>query len=294
MVSLTPGAASELFRGSPDDWIATGPGTEVAYRKVGSGPDVLFVHGWPASGATYRGLLPYLADQVTCHLLDLPGAGQSRFGETSDLSIAGHAAAVRTVMDQLGLGDVAVVGHDSGGMIARFALAGDERVRAWGLIDTEQPPRPHWRFAAFLKIKHVPRFERLLGWAVNQRRLRRNEFVLGSCFQDRSLLDGEFEEFFLRPLGEDPHRRMGAKQFARSFDIDLFAELADLHARIEVPVHLVWGDDDPFFPLERTRSMMAGFGGPVDLTVIEGGRLFHHEEYPDKAAAALLPTLTGG
>jgi pimeloyl-ACP methyl ester carboxylesterase len=67
---------------------------------------------------------------------------------------------------------------------------------------------------------------------------------------------------------------------------------ADLHAKITVPALLVWGDDDPFFPLERTRAMMSGFRGPVGLTVIEGGRLFHHEEFPDQVAAALLPVLT--
>ncbi len=293
MSSLTAKAASALFRQPPDRWIETQPGTAVACRKIGTGPDVLFVHGWPASGATYRGLLPHLVDHVTCHLIDLPGAGTSRFDEKSDLSITGHAAAVRTVMDELELDDVAVVGHDSGGMFARFALAGDERVRAWGLVDTEQPPKPHWRFAAFLKIKYVPKFESVLAWAVNQQRLRRNEFVLGSCFQDSSLLDGEFEEFFLRPLAQDQHRQMGAGMFARNFDMALFGELAGLHAKIEVPVHLVWGDDDPFFPLDRTKTMMAGFGGPVDLTVIEGGRLFHHEEFPDQVAAALLPILTG-
>ena len=46
-----------------------------AYRRVGVGPDVLFVHGWPVSGATFRTLLPHLVDHVTCHVVDLPGAG---------------------------------------------------------------------------------------------------------------------------------------------------------------------------------------------------------------------------
>ena len=40
---------------------------------------MLFVHGWPVSGATFRTLLPYLVEHVTCHLIDLPGAGSSRF-----------------------------------------------------------------------------------------------------------------------------------------------------------------------------------------------------------------------
>ena len=65
----------------PDRFLDVGAG-EVAYRRVGTGPDVLFVHGWPVSGATFRTLLPHLADHVTCHVIDLPGAGSSRFTPT--------------------------------------------------------------------------------------------------------------------------------------------------------------------------------------------------------------------
>ena len=39
----------------------------------------------------------------------------------------------------LGLDQVAVVGHDSGGLIARHAIAGDERVAGVGLVNTEPP-----------------------------------------------------------------------------------------------------------------------------------------------------------
>ena len=35
-----------------------------------------------------------------------------------------HIETVRRVVDRLGLNQVAVVGHDSGGLIARHALAG--------------------------------------------------------------------------------------------------------------------------------------------------------------------------
>ena len=66
-----------------------------AYRRVGVGPDVLFVHGWPVSSATFRTLLPHLVDQVTCHLVDLPGAGSSRFDATTHLSVEQHIRTVR-------------------------------------------------------------------------------------------------------------------------------------------------------------------------------------------------------
>ena len=110
------------------------------------------------------------------------------------------------MIDLLELDRVAVVGHDSGGMIARHAVAGDPRLRAMGLIDTEQPQGLSWRFKLFLAARHLPGFGAGLGWIAGRPRLRRNRFVLGGAFADSSLLDGEFDEFFLQPL----HRLAGA------------------------------------------------------------------------------------
>ncbi len=291
MDALTAAEATDLFRSPPERHVEVGNG-QVAVRSVGSGPDVLFVHGWPVSGATFRGLLPHLAPHLRCHVLDLAGAGDSHFDRLSRFGVTDHAAAVRQVVDVLGLRHVAIVGHDSGGLIARHALAGDPRVRAWGLIDTEQPHGASLRFRSFLAIRLVPRFEHLLARLVTSPRLRRNRFALGDCFEDRRLLDGEFDELFLRPLRDDPSRRWAAGQFGRQFDLAAFEALAGLHRQIRVPVQLVHGAKDPFFPLVWTRAMVAGFGGPAQLHVVDRGRLFTHEEFPGETAAALLPTLT--
>ncbi|MFN8024724.1 MAG: alpha/beta hydrolase [Acidimicrobiales bacterium] len=292
MSTLTPAAAADLFRQAPERFLDTGRG-EVAYRRVGQGPDVLFVHGWPVSSATFRCLLPHLVDHVTCHLVDLPGAGQSRFADDTPLSIANHVHAVRHVVDELGLDHVAVVGHDSGGMIARHALAGDPRVRAFGLIDTEQTSGPGWQFKMFLAGRHVPGFGRGLAWVSGVRSLRRNRLVLGGAFVDRSLLDGEFDEFFLAPIRDSAAYRAATMKLLKSFDYGLIRQLPDLHRRIDVPVQLVWGANDPFFPVRWAREMVSTFAH-AELAVIDGAALFSHEERPAEAAAALLPVLTTG
>lgn len=292
MSTLTPAAAADLFRQAPERFLDTGRG-EVAYRRVGQGPDVLFVHGWPVSSATFRCLLPHLVDHVTCHLVDLPGAGQSRFADDTPLSIANHVHAVRHVVDELGLDHVAVVGHDSGGMIARHALAGDPRVRAFGLIDTEQTSGPGWQFKMFLAGRHVPGFGRGLAWVSGVRSLRRNRLVLGGAFVDRTLLDGEFDEFFLAPIRDSAAYRTATMKLLKSFDYGLIRQLPDLHRRIDVPVQLVWGANDPFFPVRWAREMVSTFAH-AELAVIDGAALFSHEERPAEAAAALLPVLTTG
>lgn len=280
--------ATELFRRPPDRWLDVGVG-EVAYRKVGTGPDVLFVHGWPVHSATFRKLLPHLADHVTCHLIDLPGAGSSRWPDDRTLDFSNHVVAVRRVIDQLELQSVAVVGHDSGGLVVRHAVVEDARVRSVALIDTEQPQGLTWRFKVFLLARRMPGITSSLRWVSGRRRLRRNPLVFGGAFVDRSLLEGDFEHFFLKPL-QTRKGAAAAVRLLKTFDTSMVDDLTDLHRRITVPVQLVWGERDLVFPVGRTKEMVDGFPDAC-LEVVPGAAIFSHEERPAEVAAALLRVL---
>lgn len=288
MSTFTAHDAADLFRSDPERWLDVGAG-EAAYRRVGSGPDVLFVHGWPVSGATFRQLLPSLVDHVTCHVFDFPSAGSSRFDADTPMSISQHIETIRRVVDLLELDSVAVVGHDSGGLMARHAMVGDSRMRSMGLINTE-PANPSWRFKSFIQSRAIPGFAAGLGWVAGQPKIRRNKFVLGDAFADSSLLDGEFDEFFLKPLNEDPARCVAALKLLKSLDMADVKALTEIHSRIDVPVRLVWGDQDPFFPVDRAKDMVHEFPN-AEIEIIEGAGLFSHEERPEEVAAALLPVL---
>ena len=202
-------SAADLFRKAPHELIEVDTGA-LAYRRVGTGPDVLFVHGWPVTGATYRRLIPFLSQHVTCHILDLVGTGDSQFEIGQDISVAKHIEHVRHVVNHLNLNDVSLVGHDSGGMISRYAMAGDKRLRSMAMIDTEQPQGVNGKFKQFISLRHVPGIEHFIAWVVMKPKLRAHSLILGDCFTDKSLLGGEFEEFFLEPLSLDKKRRKGA------------------------------------------------------------------------------------
>ncbi len=289
MNQLTAFDAAELFRAEPLDYVSVSTG-DVAYRRVGTGPDVLFVHGWPVSGATFRTLLPHLVDQVTCHVIDLPGTGSSRFRPDASFSIGSHIEAVRAVVDQQDLDDVAVVGHDSGGLIARHAMAGDGRLRAMGLIDTEQPQGLSWRFKSFLYGSKLPAFGAVFGRLAGSPTLRRNGLAFGKVFHDRDLLDGEFDEFFLQVLANDDRILAAATTMIRSFDTDYVDQLEALHHQIDIPTVLIWGEHDAFFPRHWAEEMVEQFED-ARLEVIEAAGLFSHEERPEAVAEALLTVL---
>ncbi|MCB0969814.1 MAG: alpha/beta hydrolase, partial [Ilumatobacter sp.] len=179
-----------------------------------------------------------------------------------------------------------------GGLIARHAVVGDDRLRAMGLVNTEQPQGLGFRFKLFLAPRRLPGFRAAFAWAVAQPRLRCHPLLLGDCFVDRSLIDGEFDEFFLRPIYTEPARLDAAMKLLLSFDERHVLELGAIHRRLRAPVQLVWGARDPFFPLDWAQAMVETFPD-ARLHVVPDAKLFVHEERPDAVAEALLGVLAG-
>ncbi len=264
--------------------------SRVGYRRVGDGPDLVFVHGWPLHGATFRGLLPHLVGSFTCHLIDLPGCGGSEWDERTPISFSDHAATVRRVIVELGLVRYAFVAHDSGGTIARLVAADDDCTVGLVLGNTEIPGHHAPLLRLLLGLARFPGGRSLLLAALRWRWLRRS-LLIRSCFGDPSKGEGEFHRLFIEPLLSSPRVAAGQLKALDRFrwaDVD---GLAEVHRRIAAPVQLVWGADDAFFPLAAARPMAAQFGGGAELVEIPRGRTFVHEEAPDRFAALMRPFL---
>src|SRR5262249_18699915 len=200
------------FSRPPTDFIDVGH-SKIAYRRLGSGPDVLFVHGWPLHGATYRHVAARLADALTCHLIDLPGTGFSESGPDAPIELGAHIETVRRVVDKLGLARYALVGHDSGGFIARNVAAGDGRVAGLVLADTEIPRHHPFLLTVFIVgARYSPG---LLRTILRSPRLRRSTLGFGTRFTDPRYADGEFYELFVRPMLESERAFDGQVELLR-------------------------------------------------------------------------------
>jgi pimeloyl-ACP methyl ester carboxylesterase len=87
------------------------------YYAAGKGPDVLFVHGWAASGRMWLRSMWGLRRDYRLWALDLPGCGDSdapRFEWHTIENYTDHAAAF---CEALGIRPRAVIGHSMGGRI---------------------------------------------------------------------------------------------------------------------------------------------------------------------------------
>jgi pimeloyl-ACP methyl ester carboxylesterase len=101
----------------------------------GEGPPLLLVHGWPQTWYAWRFVMPGLArdfqvvapDQRGCGLSGKPSGGYDTATLANDLV---------ELMDALGHGRFAVVGHDTGMWIG-YALAADHPDRVDRLVVAE-------------------------------------------------------------------------------------------------------------------------------------------------------------
>ena len=101
-------------------------GPTIAYDVVGHGPLVVFVHGLASFRQTWDPVTTLLAEEFTCVRLDLRGHGaSSRAAEYSMVSLVGD---VRALVEEVALGEPAIVGHSLGASIAAvYAAAHDAR-----------------------------------------------------------------------------------------------------------------------------------------------------------------------
>lgn len=101
-------------------------GSTIAYDVAGHGPLVVFVHGLTSFRQTWDPVTAPLAEEFTCVRLDLRGHGaSSRTAEYSMVSLVGD---VRAVVEEVALGEPAIVGHSLGASVAAvYAAAHDAR-----------------------------------------------------------------------------------------------------------------------------------------------------------------------
>jgi len=254
---------------------------ELPYWRIGTGPNLVLVHGWPVDSRTFRNLLPRLSQRYCCHLVDLPGAGLSKWDKNTRIGIAEGGPRLRQVIDKIGLDEYGLLAHDSGALFARHCAAGDpERVRALVMGNTEIPGHEPWQIQVMNRVNKLPGSSLLFRLMLATGIGRRSALGLGGAFADPSFGEGEFRDLFIKPLVTDRRKLLGQLRMADNFDFSLVHRLTEVHKQIVAPTRFVWGAQDPWFPLTKATAMVSQMGGPADFIVQDPGKVFIHEEFP--------------
>jgi pimeloyl-ACP methyl ester carboxylesterase len=88
-------------------------GTVIGFRRSGSGPSLLLVHGTTADHSRWAAILPHLAQQFTVYAMDRRGRGAS--GDAPHYDVMREAEDVAAVVEAIGA-PVFLLGHSYGGL----------------------------------------------------------------------------------------------------------------------------------------------------------------------------------
>lgn len=267
----------------PQQFISTAT-SDLAYWKTGSGPDVVFIHGWPLHAATFRNVVAHLQDQFTCHLFNLPGSLHTKVTPATRYDFNSNAQAVCSALKSLGIRNYGLIGHDSGGALARaLADVDSEAVTALVLAGTEIPHDYTLILRSLLDLgKHPKRFHFAMK-LLRFKTMRHSLFGFGGCFMNSDKIEGDFSDLFIKPLLADSSALEGQRNVLAAAKLSDMNKLQEIHQRITAPVLLLWGANDPFFPVEKAKTMLHDFA-QAEMEIFADGKLFIHEEFPQRFA----------
>lgn len=262
----------------------------LATIDIGTGPPVVFVHGVCMNSALWRRVIAAVHSEYRCVAIDLPCHGGSPARADHDYSLATLAHTVRDVIDELRLGQVHLVGNDTGGAVCQvFAAQDGERLATLTLTNCDTrgniPPDP---FVQIVKLAQAGRLARTATRWIDNTELARSNRNIGGGYRNPAYLTDEAIRSFLGPV-------MGSTKAAQEFEKFLVSSLREedlvdaepsLRA-LDVPTLIAWGRDDIYFGVEWAEWLANLIPGATAPVVIDNAGLY----FPDECHNALIPLL---
>jgi len=117
-------------------------GERIRYYQTGHGPDVLVIHGLPGALEDFKPLMDAARQRYRITAYDRPGHGFSG-AQRTDYTLGHNADVALSIIDQLQLKDVIVVGHSYGGaVVLAMAVRNPPQVKAFLALAGVTSPHP--------------------------------------------------------------------------------------------------------------------------------------------------------
>ena len=255
----------------PIEYLEVG-GNRLRYIKSGKGPVLVLLHTLRTQLDLFEKVIPELSKHFTVYALDYPGHGYSDI-PSARYDAAFFTNAVEGFLEKLNLRDVTLAGVSIGGSIA-LIIAARRNARVARVIAIN----PY----DYAKGRGMGRSS-LLGWFVTYASLLpvigetvmrlRNSFIMGAVLRG-GVADGNsippalMKEMYL--VGNRPGHYRAFLSLLRN--ASSWETATKDYGRINVPVLLIWGDQDWARAPEREHD--GKLIGGVQMTTVERGGHF--------------------
>src|ERR671930_845187 len=268
-------------------WAADLHGHRVIYRKAGSGPPVVLVHGMVNSSRHWEEVALRLADDYTVIAPDLIGHGDSATPR-GDYSLGAHAARIRDLLAAIGIHRATLVGHSLGGGVAmQFFWQFPQRTERLVLVSSGGLGP---NVSPLLRSAALPGVPALL-WLASHPRLASALWDFGERLRRRGWGTGVYVQAMaraIRPLSPHGARQAFLHTLRSVIDVrgQRVSALDRLYLLTDFPTLIVWGERDNTIPLAHGLAAHEAAPGSR-FQVLPGAAHFPHLEDPEGLAAAI-------
>ena len=259
------------------------PSGSIAYAEAGAGPVALFVHGVTINKHYWRHQLAGLSDVRRVIAVDLLAHGDTEIAPDQDVSVTANAEMLRHFLDALEIGQVDLVGTDSGGGVAQiFAAKNPARIRS--LVLTNCGTHTNWPPEAFLPVVELGKTGQMgsaLRAMVADKSVWRSPAALGPAYNDPNCATDADIDTYLRPFLRSEQRTRDLERFLAAFDNKHSLQVEPELRQLKAPALIVWGTDDVYFPTKWAYFLAGLLPNAKDPIELEGARIFFPEERPE-------------
>lgn len=253
-------------------------GININYLQCGTGEPILLLHGFGASTYSWRYIVDGLCEDYKIIAIDLKGFGLSDKPTDNKYTVRDQSEMVMAFIHQYRLNNVTLVGHSFGGAVALFTYLEmmqsiESTISKMILLDSASYNQ---EFPYFISILRTPILNRisltLLPDKVNTR------MILKKAFYDDSKITEEMTEVYASYL-DTPGAYHALIATAKQIVPSKIETITHRYKDINIPVLLVWGENDEIVPLSIGRSLSEEIP-KAELRVIRGCGHVPQEECP--------------
>lgn len=260
------------------------------YHERGTGPVLVFVHGYLVNANIWRKLVPLLAEDFRCITPDWPlGSHEIPMNRDADLTPTGIAGLVTEFLEALDLDDVTLIGNDSGGAYSQIAAAEHpDRIGKLVLATCETPectwPPTPGGFGLLKAAATTPLTHRALYQVLRLPRTWRWRNTYG--WLAKYPIDAATMTSYIRPVLKCPAIRADGRKAIGSVDSRHSKHAAErLVHHFRKPVLLAWAAEDHVFPLSHARRYATTLN--AELRTIDDSYTYLSEDQPARFAEVL-------
>jgi pimeloyl-ACP methyl ester carboxylesterase len=245
--------------------VALPTGGRMTWRRFGSGPPLVLIHGGHGSWLHWIRNIEALSATHTLLLPDLPGYGDSDPIESSGIEEIVEAV-VRSLDELVGAGvGVELCGFSFGGLVASRVAAARGHTRRLVVIGTA---------GHGLKSRYTLEMR---NW-----RLAREPDALWSALRNNLAALMIHDPRDIDALALEVHRACCTATRFRSKSISRVALLAPILEGVDAPVLLIWGEHDVTTQPEAAARSIAGRRPGIEWRIVPGAGHWAQYERPDE------------